>query len=450
MQKQPNDYYSGLNKKLLDAIPTTSKRVIELGCANGRLGQRFKDLNPSTHWHGIEINPHAANQARKHLDKVTVANLDQIDTKELGKNYDTVVIGDLLEHLSNPEKTLETLYDITSKDAILVCCVPNMSHFSVIQRLIGGDIAYDSAGLLDKTHTKFFSPSSLFRTLLDASWLPDLTDQYTTQHENTDFQNALLHASRALGIPDATAIRNFKCYQMVVKCKKWDMSHVAQPGPRASFSIIAPINRPWQAELNILRSPGLEEVGAEILCVTAQNAAEAYEKGCRQAKHPWRILVHQDVYFPPGSGYGISQHLGTLDALGAHHGPVGFAGLETSTKEGTSRYAGLVIDRTTLFDHQPSNHAASIDEFAVAMHENSHLKIDPNLGWHLWATDLCIQAERSAKTQPARIVNVPLFHNSVTDHQLPEAFYRSAKTLLDKYPDMPEIATLCGCLRRQA
>jgi hypothetical protein len=36
-----SNYYDGLNQKLLAAIPTDAQRVLELGCANGRLGQRF-------------------------------------------------------------------------------------------------------------------------------------------------------------------------------------------------------------------------------------------------------------------------------------------------------------------------------------------------------------------------------------------------------------------------
>ena len=40
------NYYDGLNLKLLDAIPAKARRVLELGCANGLLGRRFKELHP--------------------------------------------------------------------------------------------------------------------------------------------------------------------------------------------------------------------------------------------------------------------------------------------------------------------------------------------------------------------------------------------------------------------
>ena len=43
-----SNYYDGLNEKLLAAIPAQAQRVLELGCANGRLGRRYKEVNPNT------------------------------------------------------------------------------------------------------------------------------------------------------------------------------------------------------------------------------------------------------------------------------------------------------------------------------------------------------------------------------------------------------------------
>ena len=113
------------------------------------------------------------------------------------------------------------------------------------------------------------------------------------------------------------------------------------------------------------------------------------------------------------------------------------------------RKAGLVIDRTTLFRHQPSAGAVSMDEFAVALHRDSDVSIDPALGWHLWATDLCLQAEQKAKRPIAQILDVPLFHNSTNAHQLPPEFHTSARVLLDKYPARQRFETLCGELTRK-
>jgi hypothetical protein len=223
-----------------------------------------------------------------------------------------------------------------------------------------------------------------------------------------------------------------------------------QPGRSAPFSVIVPVNRPWQYELNIARSPGLREVNAEVICVQgADSAAAAHASGAQRASHDWQMLVHQDVYFPTGSGFALARQFGALQQAGRTADPVGFAGVEIDAA-GSARHAGMVIDRTALFWHRGSQGAVSIDEFAVGLHRDCSARIDAALGWHLWATDLCLQAQQRAGRACAPILEVPLFHNSTTAHVLPEAFHASAATLLKNHPGQSAIPTLCGLIERRA
>lgn len=445
-----SSYYDGLNLKLLSAIPDDAKRVLELGCANGRLGRRYKELHPGVHWLGVELNPSAAADASRVLDKVVTLDLDQADLSSVGRDFDVIVIGDLLEHLKSPEATLSALYDLSAPNATIVCCLPNMAHLSVIERMVSGDISYDQMGLLDQTHTRFFSAGSAFKTFLDNGWLPHLKDQYRVEAAQNEFTNCIVQAAMSLGVPATTALFNLGMYQMILVCRKWSMQFLATPSASEPFSVIVPVTNPRQLELNISRSPGLKEVNAEIIQVQgAGSAAEAFEIGSRKATHAWRVMAHQDVYFPASSGYALAKHLGILTQAGAHVLPVGFAGLE-KRDDGELRYAGVVVDRTSLFSHQASGAAVSMDEFAVALHRDAAVKPDRSLGWHLWATDLCIQAERLAQRPIAQILDLPLFHNSTNDYQLPDAFRESGKRLLEKYPDLVSIPTLCGLIDRKA
>lgn len=451
MSAVPANYYDGLNQKLLDAIPPGARKVLELGCANGRLGRRFKELHPQARWHGIDLSAEAVETARPHLDGVLQMDLDHADLSTLEGGYDTIVIGDLLEHLRDPAKVLDALYDLTAEDAKIVCCVPNMAHLSVVQRLISGDMSYDPNGLLDQTHVRFFSPSSLYKLFLDSAWLPHLQDQYRFDLERTPFLNHVVQAAQALGIPAATAMRNLDCYQMIVVCSKWPMQQLIRPGKRAQFSVIVPVNRLWQAELNIARSPGLIEAGAQLILVEAATAAEAYAQGAAQAKHAWRVMAHQDVYFPRGTGYALALQLGALEEAGLNGAPVGFAGLEMDPERpGQTRHAGMVVDRRHLMRNAPTQAGVSIDELAVCLHAKTKLAIDPALGWHLWATDLCLQAEERVGQPIAQILDVPLFHNSVGDYVVPPEFHDSARVLLNKYPHRHRVPTLCGDLVRPA
>jgi SAM-dependent methyltransferase len=442
-----NQYYEGLNEKLFAAIPP-SRKVLELGCAAGRLGEKYKQLHPQSTWVGVDCNPEALQQAARRLDATFQINLDDDNLDALGEDYDCVVMGDVLEHLKQPEKLLENLGRITSADATLACCAPNMGHASVFERMLLGDLSYDHQGLLDRTHLRFLSCSSLFKMLLDAGWLPTLHDAYVVGHSQPALVEKLIEASRLLSVPTSTARRLLYAYQMVVRCKK--RSDSASTGAGAPFSVVVPVTNETQLQLNVLNSPGLAEVNAQVLmCRGANSAADAFQRGVSQAASPWLIFCHQDVYFPKGSGRAIARILSEIHESEAPRAILGFAGLTVKQSTGQLQLAktGLLVDRVNLFDHPESNFAISIDEFAVALHRNCRYRIDLRFGWHLWATDLCLQAIfDEQKCTYARVLRVPLFHNSLNDGSLPAAFHNSARALAAKYPQLESFPTLCGIL----
>ena len=171
------NYYEGLNEKLYKALPN-ARRVLEIGCAGGRLGAAYKQANPKAYWCGVEMVPEIAERAAQMLDKVICGDVNSIKAEDFDEPFDLVVCGDVLEHLIDPEFTLRNLRKLVSTGARLVTCVPNMGHISVIEKLICGDLTYEPSGLLDKTHLRFFTPSSIQKVLLDAGWLPSIVDTY--------------------------------------------------------------------------------------------------------------------------------------------------------------------------------------------------------------------------------------------------------------------------------
>jgi hypothetical protein len=66
------------------------------------------------------------------------------------------------------------------------------------------------------------------------------------------------------------------------------------------------------------------------------------------------------------------------------------------------------------------------------------------MGWHLWGTELCLQSKNKSNEYKAKIIDVPLFHNSINDFILPEDFLKSLNKLYLKYPNTKSIDTLCG------
>ncbi|HUN71588.1 MAG TPA: methyltransferase [Steroidobacteraceae bacterium] len=439
-------YHDGLNEKLRAAVWSDAGSVLELGCANGRLGAACKQASPGMRWTGVDASEAALSEAAGRLDRVISMDLDQPDRGALGDGYDLVVFGDLIEHLRDPAACLQLAHEISVPQARLVCCIPNMVHASVIERMLAGDLSYDSAGLLDATHLRFLSQGSAFKLLLDAGWLPNVRDRYAAGHGNEPFLRHLLAAARELGIPEQTALGHLLSYQLIIDCIKSPPAPAPAPaGASARFAVVVPVTHRQQFELNVRRSPGLAEVNAEIIPVEgARNPAEAFEAGRRRVGAPWIVFCHQDVYFPRGTGHQLAALFAAVPAQEAARTLIGFAGIG-ELAPGTIGHSGLVIDRAARFDHPGSGAAVSIDELAVALSADTVHAIDPAIGWHLWATDLCLAAILGRRGT-ARIARVPLFHNSYNDGRLPAAFHAAAQVLRSKYPQAVAIPTLCGVI----
>jgi hypothetical protein len=275
---------------------------------------------------------------------------------------------------------------------------------------------------------------------LDSGWMPHLADHYAVTHPNTAFADALIAAGATLGVPMKTVERNMYIYQLIVECTKVPD---VQPAGAPPFTVIVAVNRDHQLQANLLHSPGLAEVNPQVVLVRdATSAAEAFERGLQQAESPWVIYAHQDVYFPKNSGFALRRLFASIPENEAAETLIGFAGIALD-EQSRAHKSGLAIDRLHRFDFPASDRAISIDEFAVAVHRSTRHRLDRELGWHLWATDLCLAAAVHGRPM-GKIVRIPLFHNSFGDSTPPPDLFASAEHLGAKYPTVPVIPTLHG------
>lgn len=160
------DYYQVWNQALFDLVPSDCRRVLEVGCASGRLGEAVKKRNGNVFYVGIEVIAPAAEIAKGKLDEVHVANVETFDWALLaGRTFDCIIFGDVLEHLLDPKQTVRSAKGLLAEGGSIVTCLPNVGHWSIISGLIEGKWEYTDSGLLDRTHLRFFTISG-FRDLL--------------------------------------------------------------------------------------------------------------------------------------------------------------------------------------------------------------------------------------------------------------------------------------------
>lgn len=359
------------------------------------------------------------------------------------KVFDAVVLYPVLGQFSSLEPMLRQLWKHTTENVILVCRVTSAACEGALMPLLLGECP-------DEVYASSMTGSAAFKKLLDMGWLPNLLGAKIASINDESAHQALLTLAESCGIPRNTSNRFLLGESLILDCRKATIGWTpAEEGHGTeSLSVVVPVNNETQFKHNLLQSPGLKEIGAQVIaCRDMNSAAHAWEAGRKQAKHDWIVLSHQDVYYPKGSGFALLEELRKISVAERPYCRIGFAGLSEG-KQGVPEKSGFVLDRVLRFDFPGTDRAISMDEFSIVLSKDSRFHPDPSLGWHLWATDLCLQGLTGEEKAYAKIVRLPLFHNSLGDGTLPESFHQSVRRLMEKYPKINTFPTLCGFFSR--
>jgi 2-polyprenyl-3-methyl-5-hydroxy-6-metoxy-1,4-benzoquinol methylase len=133
------------------------RRVLDLGCRYGALTEYYAEGNDVT---GVDIDREALEHAQARLGiQALWADLDD-PLAFLDETFDAVVIGEVLEHIREPELLIGQAYRVLRPGGTLVGSTPNAFRLKNRLRFLGGRHAEDNP-----THLHLFSPSDI-RTLL--------------------------------------------------------------------------------------------------------------------------------------------------------------------------------------------------------------------------------------------------------------------------------------------
>jgi 2-polyprenyl-3-methyl-5-hydroxy-6-metoxy-1,4-benzoquinol methylase len=141
------------------------RRALDAGAADGFLSERLSGRG----WRvtAIERDPALAARARTRCEAVVVGDLAEV-APALDGSYDAIVLGDVLEHLTDPLPVLQALRAALSPGGRIVVSVPNVAHVWVRLQLLAGRFEYGDRGILDRGHLRFFTRKSFLRLLADA------------------------------------------------------------------------------------------------------------------------------------------------------------------------------------------------------------------------------------------------------------------------------------------
>ncbi|MDD3205485.1 MAG: glycosyltransferase [Lachnospiraceae bacterium] len=213
-------YYSCARTEIIGLIqnPAEDKiHVLEIGCGMGATLAEIQSHWPNSEVKGIELVPGIAKIGANIVD-IIQGDAEHMDIPFEKCSFDYIILGDVLEHLMEPQKMLMRLKEYLKMDGAFVCSVPNMMHMSVILPLLQGMFNYADAGILDRTHIRFFTLASIYEMFQECKLeIEDIGAIYTVA--STDEKN--IQAIKAIQIVFSTAsLQQFQAYQYIFRAKR--------------------------------------------------------------------------------------------------------------------------------------------------------------------------------------------------------------------------------------
>ena len=152
---------------LLQRFVGKNRRVLEFGCSTGYISRLLKQHGCSVV--GVELDGEAAELAASVCDQVLVVDLNSNTWSQPVKGqFDSVLMGDVLEHLVCPDQVLRSVRPFLLPDGEVIISLPNIVHWTQRIKILFGQFNYQPTGLLDETHLRFFTLRSA-RALIENS-----------------------------------------------------------------------------------------------------------------------------------------------------------------------------------------------------------------------------------------------------------------------------------------
>ncbi|MCK9421269.1 MAG: class I SAM-dependent methyltransferase [Bacteroidales bacterium] len=163
MDQDNYKYVYQQRKEMLDFVPESCRKILEVGCGDGSFSMQLKERIGAEIW-GIEWHQESADIAAKSLDNVICGDfLELIDSNEIPSEFfECIVLNDTLEHFPYHDKVLLKIKKLLTPNGYVVTSLPNFRNVGNLwEIMINKDFNYKPSGILDYSHFRFFTMKSI-------------------------------------------------------------------------------------------------------------------------------------------------------------------------------------------------------------------------------------------------------------------------------------------------
>ena len=178
----PARYFRDAKPAFLQLIDPRGLRVLDLGCGGGHNGALLKRAG-AREVVGVELDPGAAAEARKRLDRVIECDLAKLEPADLGDEpFDAILASDVLEHLFDAEAVLARAVTCLRPGGAVVISLPNVANVYTFSQLLLKTWPRRGSGLFDRTHVRWFAKRDMVGLLQSAGLRVLRVEPYFTRY----------------------------------------------------------------------------------------------------------------------------------------------------------------------------------------------------------------------------------------------------------------------------
>ena len=189
------DYSAFTRKEILQYLNLKkSVAILDIGCGLGANLVEIKNCCPDSTLCGIEIDSGTARVAASFAD-VRAADLEKLDVTDWQGKFDYIIMGDVIEHLSYPWQALEKVKELLKPKGEIIASIPNILNIETISKLLSGGFRYEKAGVLDRTHLRFFTKREMLKMFEDIGMQAEIlhgNKVYCGSNDKREAYNAMI------------------------------------------------------------------------------------------------------------------------------------------------------------------------------------------------------------------------------------------------------------------
>jgi SAM-dependent methyltransferase len=166
---KPEIYFTGARADFVARLPgDPDAAILEVGCGSGGTGALALASGKAGRYVGVELFPSAAAEARRVLSEVIEGDVETIALPFARASFDVLILSEVLEHLRDPWAAVGRLAPLVKTGGLVLASSPNIAHWRIVLALAAGRFEHTGMGPMDRTHLRWFTPST-FRGLFEGA-----------------------------------------------------------------------------------------------------------------------------------------------------------------------------------------------------------------------------------------------------------------------------------------